>query len=91
MRFNTSGEDFVMNAMKLPPEIFRASPRLELPNYDNLEWFANKVKWEDPKDTYSVPTGMFKDQEGCNNNPVTFVVTIFNELQRVMPRRRNMA
>ena len=91
MKYATSGEDFVMNAQKLPPEIFRATPRLEFPNYDGIEWFANKVKWDNPKDTVSVPTGMFKDQEGCTPIPVTFVVTIFNELQRVMPRRRNVA
>ena len=40
-------------------------------------------------DTYSVPTGMFKDQKGCNNKPVTVVATILNEYGKVIPKRRN--
>lgn len=76
---------------KYPVEAFRSSPRMTYPNYEGLEWAANKAKWPNPYDTYSVPTGMFKDQAGCNNNPVTVVATIFNKLGRAMPPKRNPA
>ncbi len=80
-----------MNVDKLPPEVFREKPRLEFPNYDGEEWTANKMKWDNPRDTFSIPTGMFKDQPNCNEKDVTFIATIYNEVGLVMPRRRNMA
>lgn len=81
----------VMNVQKLPVERFRKDPRLEFPNYDGLEWAANKIKWDSPYDTVSVPTGMFKDQDDCNKNPVSISVSIFNKLGLAMPHRRNPA
>lgn len=89
MEYATSGEDFVMNAYKLPPREFRREIRLRYPNYDGLEWLVNKGKWDNPKDTFTVPTGMFKNQEGCNDIPVSFVTSIFNNLAQVFPRKRN--
>ena len=91
MKMATSGEDFVMNSQKLPVSEFRKSPRLLFPNYEGKEWLVNRDKWNTPKDTFSIPTGMFKNQPGCNDNPVTFTGSIFNKLGRVMPHRRNMA
>ena len=91
MRYTASGEDFVLYGLKQPPEMFRSQPRLGLPNYDGIEWFTAKDKWDKAEDTFTIPTGMYKDQPGCNENPVTFIATIFNELRRVMPHRRNVA
>ncbi len=79
-----------MNALKLPREEYRKGPRLEFPNYDGEEWDINKGAWKNPKDTFSVPTGMFKDQPDCADADVTFVASIYNNLGAVMPRRRNM-
>ena len=80
-----------MNVQKYPPELWRKNPRMEFPNYDGLEWLANKQKWDKPLDTISIPTGIFKDQPGCNRNPATVAVTVNNKLGDIMPKRRNIA
>ena len=90
MNYYTSGEDFVMNSMKMPVDEYRKGPRIELPNYENPEWGVNNEAWGQPKDTFSMPTGMFKDQPGCNDSDVTFTFAMFNKMGRVFPRRRNM-
>jgi hypothetical protein len=36
--------------------------RLYYPNYAGPEWFIPKQKWDNPMDTFNIPTGMFKDQ-----------------------------
>ena len=78
-----------MNVDKMGPETLREGIRLEYPHYDKDEWEENKVKWDDPKDNYSVPTGMFKDIEGCNDKPVTISATILNNYGKVTPPRKN--
>ena len=90
MKYNTSGEDFVMNAMKMPVEEYRKGPRITLPDYSGPEWQYINEPWGQPRDTFSMPTGMFKDQPGCNESDVTFTFAIFNKMGRVFPRRRNM-
>lgn len=90
MNYTTSGEDFVMNAMKMPVGEYRKGPRISLPNYEGLEWQVNNEAWGLPRDTFSMPTGMFKDQPGCNDSDVTFTFAIFNKMGRAFPRRRNM-
>jgi hypothetical protein len=87
-KYYTMGDDFVLNCEKLPPAIFRAEPRLEFPKYDGPEWFLNKDKWHKPKDTFSVPTGMFKDDPNCRDAHVTFYANIYQNLAKIMPKRR---
>ena len=80
-----------MNVQKLPVDVFRPAKRLTFPNYTGLEWSVNKNKWPNTMDTFRIPTGMFKDQPGCDDNPVTFAATIYNDLGNSMPPRRNLA
>lgn len=91
MNFYTFGRDFVMNVDKMDAATLREGVRKTYPNYRAAEWVENKKKWENPNDTYSVPTGMFKDQEGCNDKPVTISATILNRYGAASPRRRNIA
>ncbi len=91
MRYNATGEDFVMNAFKMPERMYRRSPRIVLPVYTSSEWSVNKEAWGNPVDEFSIPTGMFKDKVGCNESDVTFTFSIFNKMDRIWPRRRNMA
>ncbi len=79
-----------MYGKKLPVESYRKGPRLEFPDYSGREWTVNKEKWDNPTDTFSVPTGMFKDDPDCAERDVTFMASIYNNLGSVMPRRRNM-
>ena len=60
-------------------------------NHDNIgpEWQDNKKTWKDPKDTFSVPTGMFLTNEVCNDKPVTMSATILNGYGEVAPKRKN--
>ena len=81
----------VMNVDKLGPDTLRNKfgIRLEYPHYDDQEWKENKAKWGDPKDEYSVPTGMFMKVEGCNDKPITISATIMNNYGNVTPPRKN--
>ena len=80
-----------MNVDKVHVNQLREGVRMEYPNYKAGEWVDNKKKWENPKDTFSVPTGMFKDQEGCNDKPVTISATILNRYGDACPKRKNVA
>ena len=53
------------------------------------EWQDNKKTWKDPRDTFSVPTGMFLTNEVCNDKPVTMSATILNGYGEVAPKRKN--
>lgn len=86
-----SGEDFAQYADKVPPEIYKEKIRMQYPNYAGLEWKPLTLSWNNPKDSWSVPTGMYKDQEACRDKPVAIVSTIYNQLSAVYPRRRNPA
>ena len=71
------------------PETLREGIRLEYPHYNSGEWLENKASWDQAKDTYSVPTGMFKDVDACNDKPVTISATILNNYGKVTPPRKN--
>ena len=68
----------VMNVDKMAPETLREGIRRTYPNYEGPEWLENKKTWKDPKDTFTVPTGMFIDNPKCNEKPVTMSATILN-------------
>ena len=65
MKYNTSGDDFVMNSFKLPVEEFRREPRLALPFYDGEAWKERNDTWGGPRDVVSIPTGIFKVHTVC--------------------------
>ncbi len=80
----------VMYGEKLQPSAFRQTVRRHYPNYEGLEWNFNRNRWKDPKDTFSVPTGMFKDNPECSDKDVTLVASMYDKLRLSMPNRRNM-
>ena len=49
-KYNTSGDDFVMNSFKLPVEEFRQQPRIALPLYDGEAWRERNESWGWPRD-----------------------------------------
>ena len=65
--------------------------RLEYPRPDRGEWKLPNQTWDNIKDTWSVPTGMFRDQPNCNDKPLTVVTTILNGYGKAAPKRRNPA
>ncbi len=79
------------NVHKLPVESYRENVRLEFPSYEGMEALDDAVKqaWQDRQDTYSIPTGMFKDDPNCKEKDVTFYASIYNNLGAIMPKRRN--
>lgn len=79
MKYNTSGDDFVMNSFKLPVEEFRREPRIALPLYDGDAWRERNETWGAPRDAVSIPTGIFKDEAACRDSDVTFTFAIFNK------------
>ena len=78
-----------MNVDKMPPEILRNDIRMTYPNYRAPEWYENRKVWDNPKDTVSVPTGMFIDDDKCNDKPVTISTTFLNNYGTVAPKRKN--
>ncbi len=76
------------NVHKLQMEDYRSKVRLEFPNYDGPEWSINKEAWGS-SDTYSIPTGMFKDDPNCKEKDVTFYSSIYKNLGAVMPKKKN--
>jgi hypothetical protein len=76
--------------MKMPVEEYRKNPRITLPDYNSLEWQVNNATWGGPTDTFSMPTGIFKDNPACNDSDATFTFSIFDKMGRAFPRRRNM-
>jgi len=89
LNFRTYGDDFVMNVDKMAPETLREGIRRKYPNYEGPEWQENNKTWENPKDTFTVPTGMFIDNPKCNDKPVTMSATILNGYGEVAPKRKN--
>ena len=65
--------------------------RLEYPRPDRGEWKLPNQTWDTIRDTWSVPTGMFKNQPNCNNHPLTIITTILNGYGKTAPKRRNPA
>ena len=91
MNFFSRGEGFVMNGDKYFAQDMRRNVRLSYPNYQGAEWKEARDTWDSPNDTYSVPTGMFKDQNECNDKPITVIATILNDYGKVSSKRRNPA
>ena len=89
MSYSTSGEDFVMSMSKMTSQTLRSNVRIHFPNYAGHEWTANYKKFGNPKDEFSIPTGMFKSQPDCADKPVSVVTTILNQYGKVAPKRRN--
>ena len=76
---------------KDPTEPDKTRIRLEYPRINRGEWRLPNQTWDNVKDTWTVPTGMFKDQPGCNNKPLTVITTILNGYGKAAPKRRNPA
>ena len=91
LRYSTHAEDFVLNVDKLPMESIRqgGAVRIQYPDYSGWEWEEAKAKWENVKDNFSVPTGMFLDIPGCQSNPMTILTGIYNGLPKISAPRRN--
>ena len=89
INFKTSGEDFVMNVDKVDLSVLRRDIRRTYPNYQSPEWSENKLTWPNPRDTVSVPTGMFMRDVNCYDKPVTISTTFLKNYGEVAPHRKN--
>ena len=91
MRYATAGNDMVMNVDKIPLRPIRDAGeiRMKYPDYDGWEWADAKMLWNNPRDNFTVPTGMFENIEGCNDNPVTILTAVYNGLTYTAPKRKN--
>ena len=91
MRYSNHAEDFVINVDKLPMEQIRGggAVRMQYPDYSGWEWEEAKAKWENTKDNFSVPTGMFIDIPGCQTQPMNILTAIYNGLPAISAKRRN--
>ena len=93
MRYATHAEDFVLNVDKLPFQTARdtGNPghRMQYPDYDGWEWEEAKTSWDNLKDNFTVPTGMFMEIPGCNTKPLTILTAVYNGLPAITPKRRN--
>jgi len=91
MRYATHAEDFVLNVDKLPFSSIRegGSVRMQYPDYNGWEWAEANAKWENVKDNFTVPTGMFKDIPGCRDLPMSILTAIYNGLPKIGSPRRN--
>lgn len=91
MRYSTYGDDMVMNVDKIPLRPIRDAGeiRMKYPDYDGWEWSEAKILWNNVKDNFTVPTGMFENIEGCNDNPVTILTAVYNGLTYTAPKRKN--
>ena len=91
MRFATASDDFVMEVDKLPFDAVRAdgAVRMQYPDYSGWEWAEANAKWENVKDNFTVPTGMFINIPGCKEKPLTILTAIYNGLPKIAALRRN--
>jgi len=95
LKFATSSDDFVMNVYKIPWDALRQDDRGEkkvrynFPDYNGAEWKDAKANWDDVKENYTVPTGMFKDVPGCMGKPITILTAVYNGLPALTAKRRN--
>lgn len=91
MRYATTAKDMVLNVDKIPLQPLRDSGeiRISYPDYDGWEWAEAKAQWNNVKDNFTVPTGMFESIPGCNNKPVTILTGVYNGLTYISPKRKN--
>ena len=91
MRYVTTAKDMVMNVDKIPLQPLRDAGeiRISYPDYDSWEWREAKSMWNNVKDNFTVPTGMFERIPGCNDKPLTVLTSVYNGLSYVAPKRRN--
>jgi len=91
MRYSTAATDMVLNVDKIPLQPIRDSGeiRITYPDYDSWEWAEAKAKWNNVKDNFTVPTGMFESISGCNNKPITILTGVYNGLTYITPKRKN--
>lgn len=98
MKYATKAEDMVLNVDKIPIQTMREDAdgdgkpddvRQYYPDYTGWEWDDAKALWDNLRDNFTVPTGMYQDQEGCNNKPLTILTALYNGLGAVAPHRRN--
>lgn len=72
------------------PNVTLGSSRKEYPpDYSGQEWSRVRQMWDNPRDRFSVPMGMFRDQDRCRSKPITLVASIFNGYGEVALLRRN--
>ena len=91
MRYVTTAKDMVLNVDKIPLQPLRdgGEIRVSYPDYDSWEWREAKSMWNNVKDNFTVPTGMFENIAGCNDKPITILTAVYNGLTYVAPKRRN--
>ena len=91
MRYAASEDDFVANVDKLPMEMIRADGqvRLQYPDYSGWEWNDAKANWDDVRENFTVPTGMYLNVAGCSDNPMTILTAVYNGLPALTAKRRN--
>ena len=74
MKFGTHAKDMAMTVEKIPILSVRADNdqdgrgdvRRKYPDYSDWWWNDAKANWDNPKDNFTVPTGMFQNQVKSN-------------------------
>ena len=91
MRYYVDTDDMVMNVDKLPFDMVRSDGkvRLQYPDYSGMEWDTAKAEWDNVKDNFTVPTGMYMDVPGCSSKPMSILTAVYNGLPELVAKRRN--
>merc|ERR1719195_822778 len=91
MRYFADSDDMVMNVDKLPFDMVRSDGkvRLQYPDYSGMEWDTAKAEWDNVKDNFTVPTGMYMDVPGCSSKPMSILTAVYNGLPELVAKRRN--
>jgi len=89
--YATYAPDMVLNVNKIPIDDIRANGAVRMtgPDYSGWEWGEAHALWDNPKDNFSIPTGMFKEYSKCSEYPLTILSGIYNGLPLVTSLRRN--
>eukprot|EP00091_Calanus_sinicus_P006112 TRINITY_DN16717_c1_g1_i1.p1 TRINITY_DN16717_c1_g1~~TRINITY_DN16717_c1_g1_i1.p1 ORF type:complete len:107 (-),score=18.93 TRINITY_DN16717_c1_g1_i1:2-322(-) len=62
---------------------------MQYPDYSGWEWEEANAKWENVKDNFTVPTGMYANIPGCREKPLTILTAVYNGLPKIAAKRRN--
>ena len=91
MRYFADSDDMVMNVDKLPFDMVRSDGkvRLQYPDYSGMEWDMAKTEWDNVKDNFTVPTGMYMNVPGCSLKPLSILTAVYNGLPAIVAKRRN--